>query len=498
MTWWPISLALILCTPLFGASHRPNILFCITDDQSWAHTGANGDSVVKTPTFDRVAAEGIRFTHSFSDAPTCGPSRSAILTGQPIWRLEEAANIWSTLPAKFATYTGQLKQAGYRVGYTGKGWAPGRIAPGGRTENPAGKAYTGRRISPPFRGIRNVDYAGNFDDFLSGLTHEEPFCFWLGTSEPHRAFERGSGRKAGKDPARVVLPPIFPDHDVVRNDLLDYFVEIEHADTMFGRAIDSLERRHWLENTMVVISSDHGMPFPRGKATLYDDGTRVPLAIRWGAGIQNPGRIISQPVNLSALAPTFLEAAGLPVPQMMTAHSLMDLFRDESPSEDQAAFIALERHSGARAGGKGYPSRAIRTHDFLYIYNFEPSRWPAGSPDPQVCNRLIAYGEYDPSPTKTFMMEHQHVHGLADLAELSFGKHPAEELYDVRNDPHQMLNLTGSLKHLAAQQALRERLFEHLRKTRDPRVVGGAVNWDFYPHYGNRTNPNWEVTEKPH
>ena len=492
-----MALALILCTPLFGASQQPNILFCITDDQSWAHTGANGDPVVKTPAFDRVATEGIRFTHSFSDAPTCGPSRSAILTGQPIWRLEEAANIWSTLPAKFATYTTQLKQAGYRVGYTGKGWAPGRLAPGGRTENPAGKAYTGQRISPPFRGIRNVDYGGNFEDFLSGLTHGEPFCFWLGTSEPHRAFERGSGRKTGKDPARVVMPPIFPDDDVVRNDLLDYFVEIEHADTMFGRAIDSLERRQWLENTMVVITSDHGMPFPRGKATLYDDGTRVPLAIRWGAGIQNPGRVISQPVNLSALAPTFLEAAGLPVPQMMTTHSLMNLFRDESQADGRAAFIALERHSGARAGGRGYPSRAIRTHDFLYIYNFEPSRWPAGSPDPRVCNRLIAYGEYDPSPTKTFMMEHQHVHGLAALAQLSFGKHPAEELYDVRNDPHQMLNLAGSLEHLTTQQALRERLFEHLRKTRDPRVVGGIVNWDFYPHYGNRTNPNWQVAEEP-
>ena len=106
---------------------RPNILFCISDDQSYAHTGANGDPVVQTPAFDRIAREGLRFTHAFCDAPTCGPSRSAILTGQHIWRLEEAGNIHSTLPAKFATYTELLAKAGYAVGYTGKGWSPGRL-----------------------------------------------------------------------------------------------------------------------------------------------------------------------------------------------------------------------------------------------------------------------------------------------------------------------------------------------------------------------------------
>ena len=123
------------------AETRPNILFCISDDQSYAHTGANGDPVVKTPAFDRVAGEGLRFTHAFCDAPTCGPSRSAILTGQHIWRLEEAGNIHSTLPPKFATYTELLAQAGYSVGYTGKGWSPGRLEPGGRTANPAGEPF---------------------------------------------------------------------------------------------------------------------------------------------------------------------------------------------------------------------------------------------------------------------------------------------------------------------------------------------------------------------
>ena len=476
---------------------RPNILFCISDDQSWAHTGANGDPVVKTPAFDRVAAEGLRFVNSFCDAPTCGPSRSAILTGQPIWRLEEAANIWSTLQAKFATYTEELKMAGYKIGYTGKGWGPGRLEPGGRTENPAGPVFKGRTLEPAFRGIRNTDYAGNFEGFMAEVDEGESFCFWLGTNEPHRGFQDGAGIATGKDPSRVKVPPIFPDNDIVRSDILDYLVEVEHFDNMVARAIALLEKRGLLDDTIVVVTSDHGMPFPRGKATVYDDGSRVPLAIRWPKGIENPGRSIDSPVNLSDLAPTFLEAAGVNVPDVMTGRSLIGLFASAQPADWNAAYIGFERHSGARAGGKGYPCRAIRTRDYMYIYNFEPSRWPAGSPDPSVCNRLIPFGEYDSSPTKTFMVEHQFEHGIAKLAHLAFGKRPVEELYVLKDDPHQMNNVAGSTGFEDVQADLREKLFDHLERTQDPRVVGGPIEWDYYPHYGNRANKNWKVDERP-
>ena len=178
---------------------KPNILFCISDDQSYAHTGANGDPVVQTPAFDRVAREGLRFIHAFCDAPTCGPSRSAILTGQHIWRLEEAGNIHSTLPAKFRTYTELLAEAGYAVGFTGKGWSPGRLEPGGRTMNPAGVSFQKRKAKPSFKSMSNTDYAGNFQDFLEQVSDDQPFCFWLGTSEPHRAYELGAGKRIGKD-----------------------------------------------------------------------------------------------------------------------------------------------------------------------------------------------------------------------------------------------------------------------------------------------------------
>lgn len=479
------------------AAERPNILFCISDDQSYAHAGANGDPVVQTPAFDRVANEGLRFTHAFCDAPTCGPSRSAILTGQSIWRLEEAGNIHSTLPAKFATYTDELRQAGYKVGATGKAWSPGQLEPGGRTENPAGTLYEGRTLEPAFKGIRITDYAGNFEDFMSDVDAGEPFCFWLGTSEPHRAYEDGAGLKTGKDLSKIVVPAVFPDNEIVRSDIADYLVEVEHFDSMVARAIATLEQRGLLENTIIVVTSDHGMPFPRAKASLYDLGSQVPLAIRWPEGIQGAGRVVDSFVNLSDLAPTFLAATGVEIPRMMSARSMTDIFANQETTTRDASYVAMERHDGCRAGGKGYPCRAIRTENFLYIHNFEPTRWPSGSPDASVCARAIPYGEIDDSPTKTFMMENRDTHGVAALAELSFGKRPAEELYDIANDPYQMTNLAGSRDHQAIQKELRARLFDRLAETQDPRVVGGTADWDYYPYYGRIKTEGWTVDKKP-
>ena len=498
------SLALLsLGASLHAADRRPNILLCISDDQSYAHTGAAHDPVVKTPAFDRVAREGIHFYHAFCDAPTCGPSRSAILTGQPIWRLEEAGNIHSTLPAKFTTYTELLKDAGYAIGFTGKGWSPGRLEPGGRKTNPAGAEFNRIKLKPPFRSVANRDYAANFDDFLAQVGKDQPFCFWLGTHEPHRGYEEGAGRRTGKNPSRVVVPPIFPDHPIVRNDLLDYFVEIEHFDKMVGRAIATLEKSGQLDNTIVVVTSDHGMPFPRAKASLYDAGTRVPLAIRWPGGIKNPGRSYGRMINLSSLAPTFLEAVGMEVPETMTRNHLMDAFSNVGKPETRlfqdpsAAFIAMERHDGCRKGGKGYPCRAIRTHQYLYIRNYEPGRWPAGDPDRRVCARDIPFGEVDSSPTKKLLMDNKDKPGFRRLYDLAFAKRPAEELYDVRKDPGQLVNVAGNPEHAEARKKLSARLQKHLARTGDPRALGQDAPWDYYPYYGRKVNKDWKVDPKP-
>lgn len=481
------------------AESRPNILLCISDDQSYAHTGAAGDPVVKTPAFDRIAREGIFFTHAFCDAPSCGPSRSALLTGQPIWRLEEAGNIHSTLPAKFTTYTEMLSDAGYAIGYTGKGWSPGRLEPGGRTTNPAGQEYSAQRQGKPTPGIANKDYAGSFGKFLSQVPEDQPFCFWLGTHEPHRGFKRGAGADAGEDASRVIVPPCLPDHQVVRNDLLDYYMEVEHFDHEVGRAIELLEQAGRADNTLVVVTSDHGMPFPRAKASLYDEGSRVPLAIRWPKGIEAAGRTSQAFVNLSDLAPTFVQAAGLEPDAQMTAHSLLGLMKRsaaEAGNRDRA-FIAMERHDGCRRGGKGYPCRAIRTKQFLYIINHEPQRWPAGDPDASVCARAIPFGEVDSSPTKQLLLDQVSDRALKPFYDLAFAKRPAEELYDLASDPGQIRNVADDPQFAKAKARLRLDLIEHLIATKDPREIGGEANWDYYPYYGLRRNKDWTVDPKP-
>ena len=492
-------LILLVLFQLFTfADDRPNILFCISDDQSFAHTGANGDPVIKTPGFDRIAKEGIRFTNSYCDAPTCGPSRSAILTGQHIWRLEEAGNLWSTLPAKFKTYTELLSAAGYFVGSTGKGWSPGDLAAGGRSEQPAGKVYRtefyGKRnlkdIPKPVKSFSPVAYGFNFKEFLKKKPKGKPFCFWLGTYEPHRGYEAGSGKKSGMDPSKVKVPGIFPDNEIVRNDILDYMLEVEHFDNHVNMAIKQLEEAGELENTIVIVTSDHGMPFPRAKASLYDWGTKVPLAIRWPKGIKNPGRVSHEFVNLSDIAPTLLEAAGVTKPEMMTGKSLMPLLKSSKAKHRDRAFIAMERHAGCREGGKGYPCRAIRTKDFLYIYNFDSNRWPAGDPDPKFCARLIPYGELDNSPTKDFMLENRDMPGVTQLANLAFEKRNTEELYRISSDPDQLKNLAESPEYESVRKEMKKQLFDYLEKTKDPRVTGGKVLWDQYPFYRKSKN-NW-------
>lgn len=464
------------------AGRAPNILLCISDDQSWLHTGAGGDPVVRTPGFDRVASEGVLFTQAFCDAPTCGPSRSALLTGQPIWRLEEAGNIHSTLPAKFATYAEMLEEVGYAIGHTLKGWGPGRLEPGGRTGNPAGNRF------------------GSFEEFLDSREEGQPFCFWLGSYDPHRPYTAGSGQESGKDPAKVDVPPHLPDHPIVRDDILDYYVEVERFDGTVEAALGLLEQARQLENTVVVVTSDHGMPFPRAKASLYDYGSRVPLAVRWGEGIPG-GRVVDDFVSLSDLAPTFLKAAGLEPAAEMTAGSLLPLLTSSAggrvePDRD-AAFIAMERHDGCRRGGKGYPCRAIRTERHLYIRNFEPTRWPSGSPNAKDCARGIPYGEIDSSPTKTLMMESRDEPGIDHLAELSFGTRPEHELYDLRSDPGQLNNLASDVASQPVLEQLRDRLMDHLAATGDPRALGLPAPWDYYPYYGRRVNEDWEVDTPP-
>ncbi|MCL6546222.1 MAG: sulfatase-like hydrolase/transferase, partial [Bryobacteraceae bacterium] len=238
-------------------------------------------------------------------------------------------------------------------------WGPGNWEVSGRSVTPCGPAYNRARVTPPAKYLSDIDYTANFEEFLERRPAGAPFCFWAGFSEPHREFEPGAGKKHGKGLAEAPVPRFLPDVDAVRSDIADYAFEIEYYDKHLMRMLEVLEKRGELENTLIAVTSDNGMAFPRAKGNLYDFGVRVPLAIRWGSRLRG-GRTLDDFVRLTDLAPTFLEAAGLPSLPGTTGRSLMPLLTSGllgqvDASRDFAVF-GMERHfPGSRPDGAGYP-----------------------------------------------------------------------------------------------------------------------------------------------
>ncbi len=481
-----------LCIAAFAAhaddgADRPNILFVISDDQSWPHAGAYGYKAARTPAFDRVAAEGVLFDQAFAPTPGCSPTRAAILTGRNNWQIEEAGTHWSTFPRKYEVFPDRLEDAGYFVGMTGKGWAPGNNE--GWERNPAGPRFGGR------------DYSEAFGEFLNQRPDGKPFLFWFGSFEPHPGTLRanqGSGVAAGFDLDEIEVPPFMPDVPEVRSHIADYLRMIEIYDTHLGRMLDMLEQAGELDNTLVMVTSDHGMGFPRAKANLYEYSVRVPLAVRWGEQVPG-GRVSQDLVNLIDLTATLYEATGVEPPQAypIAGRSLLGLLKGGEegivePGRD-AVFLGRERHSSARHDNLGYPMRAIRTHEFLYIRNFAPDRWPGGAPQAlrddgglqPMTNLTTAFAENDGGPTKAFLIEHRAAEPHANLFLHAFGKRPPEELFDIRADPGCLVNLASNPRHEGTRADLARRLEAHLRETGDPRLVGPDKEvFESYRRYG--------------
>lgn len=449
---------------------RPNILFCIADDWGWPHAGAYGDPVVKTPTFDRIAREGVLFRHAYVSSPSCTPSRGAILTGQWHWRLEAGGNLWCIFPDKFKSYPEILKEHGYFVGVTGKGWGPGRMA-------------------TPDRQIEGQRFR-DFPAFLAARPKDQPFCFWLGSGDPHRPYEEGTGVKSGMQLDKIRLPACFPDVTETRSDVADYYFEVQRFDRLVGDALAALEKVGELDNTLVLMTGDHGMPFPRGKGNLYDSGVHVPLAVRWPKGIK-PARTVEDFVSTTDLAPTYLELAGVARPADMTGRSLASVLNSDKsgrvdPQRDRI-FFGKERHVPCQEAPDmgGYPCRGMRTSEYMYIRNFTPDRWPNGTPHfERATIRGVWLGDCDNGPSKTYMVNHQDRDAThRRLYDLAFAKRPAEELYDLKKDPNQLSNVASDPAYSDVKVRLANQLTAQLRDSGDPRILGGAEDLFEKPPY---------------
>ncbi len=435
---------------------QPNIVFIFADDQSWPHASAYGDVSVKTPFFDKIAENGVLFNNAFVGAPSCSPSRAVVLSGRNHWELESASNLFGIFPDSLLTYTRLLLENGYQLGNSGKGYKPGR-SDVTWAESPVGNG------------------GGNFPSFFKSRDKTKPFAYWMGSRNPHRPYEKGSGEKAGIDPSKIELPPYLPDSPEVRSDVADYYLEIQNFDDEVREIYATLESGGVLDNTLIVVTSDNGMPFPRAKTNLYDGGVHVPMAIMWPAKIP-PGRVLDDFVSTADLAPTFLEAAGIAIPGSMTGKSLLPILKSSEQGLVNPSFtrvyLGRERHTGARDENHGYPMRALRNKNYLYIWNIYPNRWPAGNPG--------GYEDIDDSPTKSWLLANPTPTDM-NYFQLSMGIRPEHELYDLRRDPGQVRNAAYNPAYKSIRAEMRRELESYLKDTGDLHMRGEGSAYETFP-----------------
>jgi arylsulfatase A-like enzyme len=247
-----------------------------------------------------------------------------------------------------------------------------------------------------------------------------------------------------------------------------------------GRMLDCLEAAGALDNTLVVVTSDNGCPFPRVKGQMYEQDFHLPLVAMW-RGVSGGGRRVDDLVGFVDLAPTFLEAAGLPCHPQITGRSLVPLLASHrsgtiDPGRDRV-FFGRERHDLGREHDLGYPVRCVRDREFLYVHNFAPERWPAGDPE-------TWYTNCDGGPTKERILA-LHGQGNNRFYQLCFGRRPAEELYRITTDPECVENLAGRPEFVPTRERMWQELQAFLRATGDPRIVGDGEVFERYPYVGD-------------
>jgi len=476
-----------------AAPDRPNILIMMSDDQSFPHASAYGSKMVNTPNFDRIAREGLLFNNAFCAAPGCSPSRAAFLTGRHIWQIEHAGTHASSFGKEYRTFVDLLAEKGYATGYTGKGWAPGNFRAGGRTQNPAGPNF----------GAKKGDFATAFDKFLKQRPKDKPFCFWFGSYDPHRGFEKGSGLKSGKTLAQAEVPPFLPDTPEIRSDLLDYAFEVDRFDRDCGKMLELLEATGELDNTLIIITSDNGMAFPYAKANCTEFGIHMPLAISWKKMFPG-GRKIDDLVSFIDITATIHEATGIKAPEKypLVGKSLLTTLSSDKPDSARKFRSGIhsgrERHSSSRYNTLGYPQRCLRTEQYLLIKNYKPERWPAGpsrkfsgKPGSKLSAEDAGYHDIDACPTLSFLIANKADPKIGKFLKLAVDKRPAVELYDIRKDPGCLTNLADAPEHEEEMAYLLNELEQMLLLTNDPRESGEKKASDIFETYKRYSGIRW-------
>jgi N-sulfoglucosamine sulfohydrolase len=413
------------------ANDRTNFVIFVADDMAWDDCGAYGNSAIRTPNIDRLAAEGMRFDRAYLTCSSCSPSRCSMLTGR-YPHSTGAGELHLPLPGEQTMFTKPLQEAGYWTAAVGK-WHLG---------DAVSEQIDYRKSSSP----RAMGTA--WVQALRDRPADKPFFLWAAHSDPHRGYQPGAVDPP-HEPAQVIVPPFFPDASRVREDLALYYDEVSRFDEHIGMVLSELQRLGLADNTFVLVISDNGRPFPHCKTRVHVPGVRTPFIVRWPAKVV-AGQVAGNVVSTVDIAPTILELAGLEPLTSFQGRSFVGMLSDPSVQTRQYAFAEHNWHD-YRAF-----ERAVHSRDFCYVRNWLPET--PGTPPADAVN----------SPTYKVMIEMQAAGTLKAAHEGCFDTPRASEfLYDVASDPHCLMNLAGLPEYADRLQILRDQLKQWQDRTGD-------------------------------
>ena len=460
----PVLLAILLFVvappflPAAGvAADKPNVLIILSDDHSAAHVGCYGNPDIKTPHLDAFAASGLRCDRAYVTCPQCVPSRASILTGRSPVSIA-MTRFSAPLPRDVRTFPEVLRAAGWFTGAAGRTYhldgAP--TSPESRAVfDKHGLVTFADRLDFVKKAGDNAKSLGQLREFLDLKPRDKPFFLQLCSTDPHRPLtECGPERH---DPSAITLPRHYPDTQLVREDFARYYDEISHLDAFVGDVMAELENRGLAQNTLVFFMGDNGASQLRGKGTLYEFGIRVPLLVRWPARVK-PGSVAAELISGEDIAPTVLEAAGLPVPPDMTGKSFIKLLQGDAHEHREYVFAERGAHASSLPDGSASfdLGRAVVSPTHKLIYNVT---WQ------------LPYQPVD-FAGDAFWAELQQLHRDKKLdarwTTLYFSPARAMfELYDLRDDPAELNNLAGTPAAAAAETELKGALQEWMILERD-------------------------------
>jgi len=456
----PLALPVALsAADLTKPADKSNVLLILSDDHSYPHVGCYGNTEIMTPNLDKFAGEGMRFDRAYVTSPQCVPSRASIFTGRSPVDID-MTRFSAPLPRDIKTYPEALRAAGWFTGVAGRTYhmdgAVTAMAPETQTVFDKYKLVTfPDRLDYVKVGSGSEAQFAQFREFLDLKPAEKPFFLQLCSNDPHRPLNTYGPVK--HDPAKLTLPAHYPDTQLVREDFARYYDEIAHFDVLFGEVMAELGKRGLASNTIVVFMGDNGASQFRGKGDLHEFGIHVPLIVRWPGKVK-PGSSSAELISGEDIAPTFLEAAGLPVPPEMTGKSFVKLLRGEPFAGRQFIFAERGAHGSNLPGNSADfdLGRVVvsKTHKLIYNALGELPYWPVDFAKLDFWKELVQMNDgerLDPKFRKLYFSRTR----------------PMFELYDLEKDPNEFNNLAGTKEVESCERELKAAMQEWMILQRD-------------------------------